>query len=229
MLCFTCPPTPVSIHESVLRLLIARGVPIDASSPIERDEDGDLDGGNTALHHAAQERHTVAIRILLEAGADPNRKTARQATPLIMLCSERLPDTACRTQSDATDATVAGMLCDAGADTEVVDDNGYTALACAAKEGHAPLITTLINRGARADVTAPPGSGMTPLHWCVYNAAQSGAGLAALGAAVRDLVSAGAPVSQRASSMSNLTPLAAAKRNCPGLLPFFREGLRAKS
>ena len=124
------------------------------------------------------------------------------------------------------------MLCDAGADTEVVDDNGYTALACAAKEGHAPLITTLINHGARADVTAPPGSGMTPLHWCVYNAsprAKGGAGLAALGAAVRDLVSSGASVSQRASSMSNLTPLAAAKRNCPELLPFFREGLRAQS
>jgi ankyrin repeat protein len=49
-------------HESIIRLLLDGGVPVNSAS----------DNGTTALMMAARGNHLDAVKVLLERGADPN-------------------------------------------------------------------------------------------------------------------------------------------------------------
>lgn len=101
--------------------------------------------GTTALHQHAD--HPEMTRMLLEAGCDPNARTVLTGqVPLHVAC----------------DQSVA-LLIEAGADIEVYDAQGRTALhhACM-REGYAEVFE-LLRRGACIDVQ--DYQGRTPLHY----------------------------------------------------------------
>jgi hypothetical protein len=87
--------------------------------------------GERPLHKACKELSLKAIRLLLDAGADPNAQDAKGWTPLRHALSKRTP----KAQRDAKAAIE--MLVAAGADPAAKDANGLT--AAQADAGGAPL------------------------------------------------------------------------------------------
>eukprot|EP00967_Tisochrysis_lutea_P158812 scaffold326146_cov73-Tisochrysis_lutea.AAC.1 len=105
--------------------------------------------GGTPLHKAALHGYVELIEALVEGGADVNVR-ANDATPL--------HDAVIAEQCDA-----ARALVEAGADLEAtLGEDGSTALHCAASDGPAALVGTLVQM--RADVNAHDRRGLTPLH-----------------------------------------------------------------
>lgn len=97
------------------------------------------EGGNT------QEQ---MVRVLLDAGADPNVVPEYGSTALAM--SSRL----------GTPGVVSALL-DAGADAEIQDPNGFTALMMACGYGRSDLIEAFVNGGA--DISMQGSTGFTAL------------------------------------------------------------------
>jgi ankyrin repeat protein len=90
-----------------------------------------------------------AVRALLKQGGDVNASQGDGMTALHWAASNN-------------DADLAAMLIHAGANVRAATRiNGYTPLLLAAKAGHAPVIRTLLERGA--DPTATSVSGTSPL------------------------------------------------------------------
>ncbi len=134
--------------------------------------------GRTVLHNAAlQTSNPTIIRLLLDAGADPNTPDDRGGTPLHWGVQNRNP-------------MVATHLLNAGADLHAGDNDGYTPLHhAAAWSGNGRVVNLLLNRGA--DPLAESNDGRMPLHSALRYRAEYGT--------VTVLVEAGAAAS--------LTPL----------------------
>ncbi len=111
----------------------------------------DVDAATNALAHAAMMENPGIVRLLLDAGADPNAKSRRGNTPVHMW-----------TQRSA-DPEIAALLLDRGADVEARNGDGETPLHRAAGESFlstADMIALLLDRGA--DVDATNNNGETP-------------------------------------------------------------------
>ncbi|MFJ8857430.1 ankyrin repeat domain-containing protein [Streptomyces sp. NPDC102451] len=102
--------------------------------------------GTTALYLAAVQDLPGAVRLLLAAGADPNRASGPEAGDL-PLCGA-----AC-----GGHAEVVAALLSAGADPDLSEDFGFTALRWAAGLGHARVAETLLAHGAGPDLPGPQG------------------------------------------------------------------------
>lgn len=107
------------------------------------------DQGKTPLHLAAWGGYAQIIRLLLEAGADPNAQDNTGATPL------------CHMTGWCTRTDIVDHLVSQGADIDLRDHDGASPLACAAslihKDGHCwgdhkRLTQYLIESGARIDI-----------------------------------------------------------------------------
>ena len=134
--------------------------------------------GPWVLYDAAlQTSNPTIIRLLLDAGADPNTPDDHGRTPLHSGAQNRNP-------------MVATHLLNAGADLHAGDNEGYTPLHIAAAwSGNGRVVNLLLNRGA--DPLAESNDGRTPLHSALRYRAEPGT--------VTVLVEAGAAAS--------LTPL----------------------
>jgi ankyrin repeat protein len=99
------------------------------------------------------------LRIILENGADPSARDAKNMTPLHRLAGETSRWT------DEEKVPLALLLLDFGADIEACDDElQSTPLGHAARYGHAKLAEYLLERGARTDLpTDEPWA--KPLAW----------------------------------------------------------------
>jgi len=84
----------------------------------------------TALHSAASARHAEIVGVLLDAGADPNRRQAEGWTPL-------------HSAAHNGDADSVERLLARGASVELEDDRGRTAEAHARETGHDALAERL--------------------------------------------------------------------------------------
>ncbi|RPK42461.1 ankyrin repeat domain-containing protein [Streptomyces sp. ADI93-02] len=102
--------------------------------------------GTTALYLASVQDLPGAVRLLLAAGADPNRASGPESGDL-PLCGA-----AC-----GGHAEVVGALLSAGAEPDLSEDFGFTALRWAAGLGHAGVAETLLARGADPDLPGPQG------------------------------------------------------------------------
>jgi uncharacterized protein len=156
----------------IAQLLHDRGVPVDEADAV----------GRTALHDAAGNGDTGAVRWLLEKGAKADRKDLQGRTPLhnavmggsrqitLMLLEagvdanvrDNFQDTplilACNKGVDE----IAKVLMEKGADPLLKDQEGRTAAQRAAAEENAPYCKALPGAGPLPVPPAPPAEGELP-------------------------------------------------------------------
>ena len=109
----------------------------------------------TPLYHASSNCHIDVVQLLLNEGADPNKKNTSGETPLNWAATKGHKE-------------VVQVLIDGGADPNWANEWGETPLHSAASEGHKDVVQLLLGRGA--DPNKATGYGSTPLH----RAARSG-------------------------------------------------------
>ncbi|XP_029443072.1 serine/threonine-protein phosphatase 6 regulatory ankyrin repeat subunit A-like [Rhinatrema bivittatum] len=131
-------------HAAVVKALLQKGAQVDA-----RTKDN-----YTALHVAAQNCKPLVVQTLLGFGAQVQLKGGQaQETPLHI---------AARIQEGEK---VAEMLLKSGADVNMEQENGETAMHIAAHHGSLKMITALIEEGG--EVTWQSKAGESPLHIAV--------------------------------------------------------------
>jgi len=124
------------------------------------DIDQPLPEGDFALELAAIHGHVEIVRMLLEAGANPNQQDRSGLTALHVVCHEG--------GSDQSLEIVRLLLAEAKARVDVQDSEGNTALHFAAEFGHHKHIALLIQHGAPIDTRNKLGA--TPLlHAAVFD------------------------------------------------------------
>jgi ankyrin repeat protein len=120
-----------------------------------------LDGhGQTSLIRAVQNRNERIMDSLLSHGADATISTSRGATPLILFADPIPQDKG--NQDWDKDARIPKKIMDANVNVNAVDDEGLSALDWAAKSGHGPLPSALLNEG-EANVDIQNKDGQTAL------------------------------------------------------------------
>ncbi|MCP3817271.1 ankyrin repeat domain-containing protein [Streptomyces sp. A3M-1-3] len=121
--------------DTVVRLLRA-GIPAEAT-----DEEG-----QTALYLAAVQDQPGIARLLLAAGADPDRPSGADSVDL-PLCGA-----ACGGHAEVVRALLA-----AGAQPDRREEFGYTAMTWAVQQGHSDTVEALLAHGASPDLAGPRG------------------------------------------------------------------------
>lgn len=116
--------------------------------------------GSTALHAAAVDREISLAELLLAAGADVNARTNNNVTPLMASIG-----------SPYSDAKMSLMLIRSGADINITDSDGESALWLAATAGPDQVFEELLKRGANPNIRAKALGfpGYTPLHMAAYS------------------------------------------------------------
>ena len=142
--------------------------------------------GRTELFYAVVEKDISKVRALLAKGANPNLKDWWSAdTPLSHAIKFLWPNKA---------RPIVSLLLAAGADVNIKDGQGMTALMSASSmftEKDGAIVTMLVNRGA--DVNASDDYGITVLMHAIHGTSQE----PALIKNVRTLIRAGARVNER--------------------------------
>ena len=155
----------------VINTLLAKGANVNAQlkqqqpyrTKLDRGDDTMLTTGTTPLLRAAKAGDVVAMKLLLEKGADAKLATRIGINPLMAAAGlgTKEEDTTGRrkTQGDAIEAI---KLClEAGIDINAVDSRGQTALHGAALWGLDEVVQFLADHGAKLDVK--DRQGRTPL------------------------------------------------------------------
>lgn len=109
--------------------LLSQGVSVNA-------QDSEL--GVTALMSAVEDRHADVARLLLENGADVNRKDAKGNTPLMAAAL-------------GGQTSLVMALLHRGADVNAENDYAETPLSNAVINGHADVVKMLIDSGANVN------------------------------------------------------------------------------
>lgn len=122
-----------------LRGFLARGTPVQAC-----DEQGE-----SLLAIAANSGNLAAAKVLLNAGADPNRADRRGWTPL-------------HVATIMNDKAMARLLVEGGADVNRSTSTGLTPLLMTAQGSSREMMCWLLDRGANTNARSSDGE--TPLH-----------------------------------------------------------------
>jgi ankyrin repeat protein len=110
-----------------------------------------LYAGDTALHIAAAALRPRLVSALIEAGAGANAANRRGATALHYACDAR--PRAGTTWDPPRQRSVIELLLDARSDIEQKDKSGATPLHRAIRARSPEAVRTLLEHGARVDVT----------------------------------------------------------------------------
>jgi uncharacterized protein len=150
---------------------VRRGDAPEIRRHLERVPADTLGGnGETLLVEAIHRRKPASVEALLEGGADPNRVNARGETPVHVAAFEGDPEALRALLARGGDPDVQNprtgetplmrallspnrtqyeVLLDAGADPNLADKNGGTALHAAASTNNGAAILRLLEKGAR--------------------------------------------------------------------------------
>ena len=164
-------PIPTGSVESidVVHKLIARGVDVDARMMTNGIKDGQRSRlnrlGATAFFLAAKNNDVEALRVLVEAGADPLIPSADGTTPLMVAAGIAIfipgeDDGSLPGQEDEVLAAVR-MCVELGTDVSATNFRGETALHGAAFRGVNRIVDYLVEHGAA--LLARTVEGWTPL------------------------------------------------------------------
>ncbi len=163
-------PRPSGTMDSVdlVKYLLGKGVARDPQltkrpPPIGIGGSGhnaSLTVGATPLMKAATTSDVELLKILLDAGADPNLTTENHTTPLIMVAGLNWRDIG-SLGTDQESLEAIRLLMAHGADVNAFNDDGQTALHGAAQRGSIPVINLLLEKGAK--VAVKNKRGRTPL------------------------------------------------------------------
>jgi len=151
----------------LIKAIVARGANLNArltrNLPGRSGMDsGDttLDEGTTPLMRAARSGDAAAMRILLDAGADPALATKEGTTALHFAAGVGYRDK--NTKGTEAEALEALKICiGRGMDINQANSKGETALHGAASRGADSIVKYLVEQGAELD--AKTGRGFTPL------------------------------------------------------------------
>jgi ankyrin repeat protein len=140
----------------------------------DRGSDNILTIGATPLLRAAKAGDVVAIRMLLDKGADPNLPTKPGVTPLMAATGvgSRDSDTRGRFKTEADAIESARVLLEAGANINAAEGRGQTALHGAAFWGFTELVQFLADHGANLE--AKDKQGKTPIDSAMGRAGGNG-------------------------------------------------------
>jgi ankyrin repeat protein len=128
--------------------------------------------GDTALHMASAGYRIDIVRLLLDAGADPNAAhNRRRATPLHYAADVYVTGPAWDAHRQV--ATLTALL-GAEASINAQDRNGASALHRATRTRCADAVLFLLEAGA--DPSLPNESGSTPFHLAVQTTGRGGSG-----------------------------------------------------
>ncbi len=151
-------------NVDTIKALVARGADVNAAEQWQ---------GQTALVYAATENHADAVRVLIELGANVNARSKRLEFPDFvfktagMIYAVQPVGNWTPLMFAARDGAVNAVraLADSGADLNLVDPDGTTALTLAIINGHFDTATALLDKGANPNVADK--NGMTPLYAAV--------------------------------------------------------------
>jgi hypothetical protein len=151
---------------------------------LERRIDHWIYVGDSALHLAAAGHRSEIARCLLEAGADPNAAdNHRCGRPLHYAADGYIVSANWNPKHQV--ATLK-LLAAAGAEIDVPDKNGATALHRAVRTRCAAAVRALVDAGADPSVRNKPGS--TPFHLAVQNTGRGGSGAEIAKLAQREII-----------------------------------------
>jgi ankyrin repeat protein len=151
---------------ATVKVLLAHGADPNARIHQEKPTVRALDEvefeGATPIALAAEVNNLEAIKLMVDAGGNPNIATSHGTTPL-MLASGAATDVqrARSIEERSTALTTARYLVDHGADVNAAGQFGWTALHSATYQGITDLMDFLISKGA--DIDAMDGFRQTPL------------------------------------------------------------------
>jgi uncharacterized protein len=118
--------------------------------------------GATPIALAAEVNNLDAIKLLVEAGGDPNIATAHGTTPLMLASGAATDVQRARSIEERSLAlNTAKYLVDHGADVNAAGQFGWTALHSATYQGITDLMEFLLSKGA--NIEAMDGFRQTPL------------------------------------------------------------------
>ena len=104
------------------------------------------------LYEAVEDGHATIAEMLLEAGADANKKPygyGKNSALMLAIIQKN--------------NNLVKALLENGANTNVTDDNGWTPLAYAVERGNIHLVKLLLEHGADTNMIIPDASCPTPL------------------------------------------------------------------
>ncbi len=140
-------------HAKIVSLVLAKGVdPDEGRQRVPSFSGGALVGlkteeHNTPLMKAAQGGHVAAVRVLLDAKADPNIRGFAGKTALYWAVERGYGE-------------VVSLLLERGADADIKTNAGLTPLMEAAKNGRTDIVQPLLAK--QADVNAREGGDVLP-------------------------------------------------------------------
>jgi ankyrin repeat protein len=129
--------------------------------------DPQLGPGTTPLMRAAKSLDVAAMRVLLDAGADPALRNRNSATALMFAAG--LGRNGFGGKSEAEVLEAVSLCLDRGADINAENSNGQTALHIAVEQSDA-VVALLARRGAKLDIKDKQGH--TPLDVALGDAPQ---------------------------------------------------------
>src|SRR5579871_4861159 len=140
--------------------------------------------GDTPLHLAAAGHRAEIVRLLLEAGADPNSRMNHRRSGPLHYAADGCPGRE-NWDADKQVETIRRLL-EAGAEIDAADKNGATPLHRAVRTRCAAAVKYLLEAGADPKLRNKPGS--TAFHLAVQNTGRGGSGMDAAKAGQAEII-----------------------------------------